>query len=68
MVKTPTKTLQFRIELPQLTKKPLFKAHQLLIYDAKKGTTRFNMTEALALINSLQLTMKDVHRFGGDLR
>jgi hypothetical protein len=26
------------------------------------------MTEALAIINSLQLTMKDVHRFGGDLR
>jgi hypothetical protein len=26
------------------------------------------MTEALALIHSLQITMKDVHRFGGDLR
>ena len=26
------------------------------------------MTEALALIKSLQLTMKDVHRFGGDLK
>jgi hypothetical protein len=26
------------------------------------------MTEALALVHSLQLTMKDAHRFGGDLR
>ena len=26
------------------------------------------MTEALALVHSLQLTMKDVHRFGEDLR
>jgi hypothetical protein len=35
-VKTPTKTMQLSsTELPQLTKKPLFKAHPLLIYDHK---------------------------------
>jgi hypothetical protein len=34
--KTPTKTMQlWSTELPQLAKKPLFKAHPLLIYDHK---------------------------------
>ena len=66
--KTATKTLQYRTELPQLATKPFFKAQPLLLYDAKTGTTRFNQTTALAIIYSLLLTMKDVHRFGGDLR
>ena len=66
--KTATKTLQYSIELPQLAKKPFYKAQPLLLYDAKTGTTRFNLTTALAVIHSLQLTMKDVHRFGEDLR
>jgi hypothetical protein len=68
VVKTATKTLQYRIELPQLAKKPFYKVQPLLLYDSKTGTTRFNLTTALAIIHSLQLTMKDVHRFGGDLR
>jgi hypothetical protein len=68
-VKTPAKTMQlWSTELPQLAKKPLFYAHPLLLYDHRTQTTRFNMTEALAVVHSLQLTMKDVHRFGGDLR
>jgi hypothetical protein len=34
--KTSTKTMQlWSTELPQLAKKPLFKAHPLLIYDHK---------------------------------
>ena len=66
--KTATKTQQYSIELPQLAKKPFYKAQPLLLYEAKTGTTRFNLTTALAVVHSLQLTMKDVHRFGEDLR
>jgi hypothetical protein len=67
--KTSTKTMQlWSTELPQLAKKPFYKAQPLLLYDAKTGTTLFNLTTALAIISSIQLTMKDVHRFGEDLR
>ena len=68
VVKTPTKTIQYRIELPQLDKRPLLKAQPLLLYDAKTGSTRFNMTEAFALLSSLQLTMSDILHFGEVLR
>ena len=67
-VKTPTKKFQHRIELPLLTKKPLFYAQPLLLWDVKTQTARFNMTEALAVIHSLQLTMSDLLHFGEELR
>ena len=67
-VKTPAKTFQYRIELPQLTKKPLFYAQPLLLWDVKTQTTRFNMTEAVAVLSSLQLTMSDTLHFGEELR
>ena len=67
-VKTPTKKFQYRIELPQLTKKPLFYGEPLLLWDVKTQTARFNMTEALAVIHSLQLTMSDLLHFGEELR
>ena len=67
-VKTPTNTFQYRIELPVLTKKPLFCAQPLLLYDARTQATRFNMTEAVAVLSSLQLTMSDTLHFGEELR
>ena len=67
-VKTPTKKFQHRIELPLLTKKPLFYAQPLLLWDVKTQTARFNMTEAFALLSSLQLTMSDLLHFGEELR
>ena len=67
-VKTPTKKFQYRIELPQLTKKPLFYAQPLLLWDVKTQTTRFNMTEAFSLLSSLQLTLSDLLHFGEEVR
>ena len=66
--KTPAKTLQYRIELPELAKKPHFEAQPLLLHDGRTGTFSFNMTTTLAIIHSLQLTMRDVDRFGEELR
>ena len=67
-VKTPAKKFQHRIELPQLTKKPLFYGQPLLLWDVKTQTSRFNMTEALAVIHSLQLTLSDLLHFGEEVR
>ena len=67
-VKTPTKKFQYRIGLPLLTKKPLFYAQPLLLWDVKTQTTHFNMTEAFALLSSLQLTLSDFLQFGEVIR
>ena len=67
-VKTPTKKFHHRIELPQLTKKPLFYGQPLLLWDVKTQTSRFNMTEAFSLLSSLQLTLSDFLHFGEVIR
>jgi len=66
--KTPAKTLQFRIELPQIDVRPHFEAQPLLLHCGRTGTFRLNLTPTLAIIHSLQLTMRDVDRFGEVLR